>query len=304
MSDDSTSYVHLEEDEKDEEDDIELSLSTKLNDLADSADCVASDEEDADCEAPAKRCAVCLWKRAAIVIVILYLVCSLGMNTWVNLSNRRVIVLFGDSLIHRPCSAHALGYSLNDDLYSRTNNVFPEIVCAGTSGAPIAELRGKMYSDVLARSDYSSPFTFQRSGPPRAVVLYWDSDINSGHAPANPSSNTSVAAYLDNLYYVIERLQSNGVLVVLAGPSLSGELPDGENELDVHLNYYVQLNNETAVKYNITYINTRALHYEELPDGWDHVSGHLTEDGEHPNGRGAALLRRAFRDALLETDIF
>jgi lysophospholipase L1-like esterase len=309
---DETEYEHVETDDEDDVD-IEFSLKTKLNDAPDSDIYVASDDDDTANLLPKKRCAVShmcpkdvvhMSMLGALVAVILYLIVCFGMNIWVNMSNRRVVVLFGDSLIARPCQAHALGYSLNNDLYTRESDFYPEIVCAGTSGAPIAELREKMNADVLSRFNYASPFTFQRAGPPVAVVLYWDSDINSGSAPEDPNSDEAVDAYLSNLYYVIERLQKNDVVVILAGPTLSGELPDGENELDEYLNYYVQLNNETAVKYNITYLDTRSMYYAALPEGWDETSGYLTEDGEHPNGRGAAVLRRAFRDALIASDIF
>lgn len=242
----------------------------------------------------------CLWwiKRVSITIISLYLLGVVFINIWVNLPNRKVIQLFGDSLIGVPCEEYSMNYHIQNDLYYFDN--IPEVTYYGQGGARIADLRSVLDSEVLHRFDYSTIFQFHYAKPADAIILYWDSDVNPGPRNGeNPLDPDAISAYLSNLYYVLDQLTHNIDIVIMAGPTLSGELPRGQNPLDSALDYYVELNNATAAMYNITYINTRDIFFSALPADWDYESGYVTQDGEHPNPRGENLLRRTFRQALM-----
>lgn len=243
--------------------------------------------------------------RVGIVFLILYILGVIFMFIWINLKNRRVIQLYGDSLVDVPCEYHQTNSKLRDDFYYLKPSYITEVNYFGQGGARIKDLQNRLHRNLFQRFDYTTPFTWQYADPPDAVILYWDSDVNPGPKDgSSPLNNATVAAYLQTLYNVLDQMTANCHVVILAGPTLTGELPRGQNALDPALDYYAQLNNETARMYNITYINTRDLYFANLPVGWDQYSGYLTVDGEHPNGRGSALLRTAFREALKNSNVW
>lgn len=250
-----------------------------------------------------KRKSWCL--SISICSLILYIIGVIFMFIWISLTNRRVIELYGDSLVDVPCQNYHINSKLRDDFYYIQPHYITEVNYYGVGGARISDLKNMLSANVLHRFDYTTPFTWQYAAPPDGLVLYWDSDVNPGPRDgSSPLNNATVSAYLQNLYDVLDQLTSHCDVVILAVPTLSGELPNGQNPLDEALNYYVQLNNATATRYNITYINTRALYYANLPAGWNQTSGYLTLDGEHPNQRGSTLLRTAFREALMNSPLW
>lgn len=237
------------------------------------------------------------------ISIITYLLGVVLINVWVNANNRRVVALFGDSLIQIPSEQHYLSYHLAADLYYIKQHHQTEVFYFGHGGYKIADLRAVMHDKLFHRFDYSSAFTWRHAGPPDAVILYWDSDVNPGpHDGTTPLTNATLTAYVHNLHYVLEQLKSHCKVVIMGGPTLSGELPRGQNHLDAYLDHYVILNSQIAEALNVTYINTRDAYFDNLPDDWDQSSGYLTTDGEHPNRRGSTLLRTLFRKALLAAD--
>lgn len=240
-------------------------------------------------------------KVTTLAIFAAYVIGAIFINIWVVQPNRRVIELYGDSLVAIPTDDYYLDYHLYTDLYYLKKHFNPEVSAWGHGGYRISDLRRELHSKVFHRFDYSTVFTWRLAGPPDAVILYWDSDVDPGPKDgSDPMNNDTVAAYLNTLYDVLGDLKNRVGTVIMAGPTLVGELPRGMNAKDDTLDYYAQLNNETAAMFNVTYINTRDLYFANLPEGWNKSSGYLTRDGEHPNRRGSTLLREAFRKALLQ----
>lgn len=258
----------------------------------------------ADTDAPFAYRSKLWWVRAFLcTLVALYLAGVIGINVWVNVPNRRTVHIYGDSLVWHACDYYHLAYHLGNDLYYNKQAYRPEVTSWGYSLYRIGDLRNALHQHALRRFDYSTIFTWKLTQPPDAVILYWDSDVNPG--PRDGSSamaNSSISRYLMDLNWVIEKLQANCKVVILAGPTLTGELPRGQNPLDAQLDYYTNLNQQTAARYNITFINTRDWYFANLPAGWNHFSGWLTVDGEHPNRRGSTMLRTVFRKALLAAE--
>jgi lysophospholipase L1-like esterase len=159
-----------------------------------------------------------------------------------------------------------------------------ELVEAGRNGNTIADLRKRLGDDVLPRH-------------PAAVVLYWDSDVSdvdeAGLAPARVADLR--AAYERNLSDVITALQGVGAKVIVAGPTLIGEKPHGQNPKDAQLDAYAALNLAVAARLGALYVDTRRVFLEHVARAG---GGRLTEDGEHLSAAGARLVAHELLRAL------
>ena len=87
-------------------------------------------------------------------------------------------------------------------------------------------------------------------------------------------------------------------VVSVGGPSLYGELPRGQNQRDDIFEAYMSINADVCRLYNISFLRTRDIFFNHLPADWNEHQGYLTQDGEHPNARGAQLMQSIFIDAL------
>jgi len=188
------------------------------------------------------------------------------------------IVLFGDSLIQIPTT----DLKLASNLYNRFQKRFPSIefdlVSSGSGGDMIANLRDRIYTDCI---------NYQ----PESVVMYWDSDVSENNNISYLSSKEGINKYKENLYDVIEILLAKNVInLAIAGPNLLGELPYGENieeGKDEILNLYRDINRNTTVLYNISYIDIRKTFMDvDHEKHWSHEYGYLTVDNEHPSYTG------------------
>ena len=83
------------------------------------------------------------------------------------------------------------------------------------------------------------------------------------------------------------------------GPTLLGELPRGENELDGLFDSYVEHNAAAASARNVSFLPTRAVFFASLIEGWQRQHGAITSDRLHHNENGARLVEALFRQTLL-----
>lgn len=105
------------------------------------------------------------------------------------------------------------------------------------------------------------------------------------------SPPTSDADYRAHLTALVRAAQGAGARVVLATPSVNGELPRGENPLDGRLDALAQVAREVATEERAELVDLRAAFQAWLDE---HVeerarAGSLTADGVHPNERGTRL---------------
>ncbi len=142
--------------------------------------------------------------------------------------------------------------------------------------------------------------------PPHGVILYWDSDVADR---SNCMEESYLNSYLKDLNHVLNTLCHHCLAVAVGGPTLMGELPDGQNKKDSNFNYYRNITSAAIDAYNaetgkkkkcgeIVYIDTRSYYFANLPPNWTHTHGALTVDGEHPNEQGAHLDKVIFAEAL------
>ena len=200
------------------------------------------------------------------------------------------IVFVGDSLVNRSQQDHGLLALVKQDLERSRPDLAFELVNAGVNGNCIADIRARLTRDVLARQ-------------PAAVVLYWDSDAAdveaAGELPAR--SRELRQAYRSNLEAVLAALGSATSQVLVTGPTLLGERAHGRNPKDHVLDVYARINRRACRRARAIWIDTRrtAFHWlrqNATPD--DRDSRLLTEDGEHLNAAGVALVAGEISAAL------
>jgi lysophospholipase L1-like esterase len=200
------------------------------------------------------------------------------------------IVFVGDSLVNRSQQDHGLLGLVKQGLQRSRPDLVLELVNAGVNGDCIADIRARLARDVLAYR-------------PAAVVLYWDSDAAdveaAGALPARARELRE--AYEGNLEAVLRALTAATPRVIVTGPTLFGERAHGRNPKDHVLDAYARINRRVCRCYRATWIDTRraALHWlHQNADGDNRDSGLLTEDGEHLNAAGVALVAGELAAAL------
>jgi lysophospholipase L1-like esterase len=194
------------------------------------------------------------------------------------------IVFFGDSLVHRSEKDHGLISALQARLVHRFPHRHLELLDKGKNGNRIADLRNRVEEDVIELR-------------PALVVLLWDSDCSDVDENTRSAGEVTRlrAAYERDLTDVLRRLRQAGADVLVTGPALLGERPRGANAKDGELDAYAAINRRIALEQGAHYLDARAsflawLHRHAEPGRGERLM--LTEDGEHFNARGTALIAR------------
>ncbi len=200
------------------------------------------------------------------------------------------VVFVGDSLVNRSDEDHGLLGLVRRTLARSHPAVALDLVEAGSNGDCIADIRARLAEDVLALR-------------PAAVVLYWDSDAaDVEDAEESPERSRALrAAYERDLTAVLTDLRAVTPHVVVAGPTLLGERPRGQNPKDHVLDAYERINQRVCHAHHVTWIDTRRAAFAWLGEhakGPQRDSGCLTEDGEHLNAAGTELVAAEMASAL------
>ncbi len=158
---------------------------------------------------------------------------------------------------------------------------------AGVAADMVTDVQQRLEKDVLANHP---DVVFIQIG----VNDAWRTDWGGGLAPA---------LYEAGLRDIISKLQQQGAVVVLATPTLNGELLNGGNKYDKSLDDYAAISRKVAGDLHAGICDLRTVFLEYLkghnPDGKD--SGILTTDGRHLSDAGNALLAQEAVKGLLAT---
>lgn len=128
-------------------------------------------------------------------------------------------------------------------------------------------------------------------------------------------SPTVLQDYKNNLDDVLYSLTSKIRYIGLAGPTLYGERPPGQNHRDHILDTYRDINRNYTERHGAMFLDTRSLFQAALvakqeagsnfSEGEDDTCCYLTLEGEHHGWRGAQLVANLFSgavDQFLETE--
>jgi hypothetical protein len=179
------------------------------------------------------------------------------------------VVLFGDSLMHRPF----LEFDLSGKIQALLPQFHLRIKDCGFDAATINDLRmNKRYMDCVLNQTNT------------AVILFWDSDVSN--VDESTMSETEVQQlredYLEDVSYVIENIKDTGALLALAGPALLGEsgkkLKGYKKQYEnnqIMLDAYTLMNQQISRVHNIPYINVRFPFLNSIPPYQWCYSGNL-----------------------------
>lgn len=240
------------------------------------------------------------WKHIGIIGTILILFALIVTLTSIKLyrilNHENVeIALFGDSLIENTDFSFHIAANIQHALSPKYPSLEFSVYSSGQGGNTIFDLRNRMDRDVLQR--HSTKWLISGRSAPNAVVVYWDSDC-SDYTETMDMKDSMRNTYKENLYFVLKELMAHIPCVILAGPSLLGELPHGQNSKDDMYDDYVSINRNISSDLDIQYLNTRKAFFDNLPSDWQNSLGYLTIDGEHHNAKGAQIVQDMFIDAL------
>lgn len=194
------------------------------------------------------------------------------------------VVFVGDSLVNRSEEEHGLLARVGGLLERLHPDRRFELLNAGVNGDTIAGIRARLQHDVIDLA-------------PSAVVLYWDSDAaDVEDSEESPERAAELRVdYERHLAAVLDLLRSATPHVIVAGPTLYGERPRGQNPKDRVLDSYAEINRRISHLHRATWVDTRRAAFTALERD---PALRLTEDGEHLSAEGTMLLGDELAAAL------
>lgn len=223
----------------------------------------------------------------SIRLVLIFLICFLAGSG----QAEPTIVLFGDSTTAPRGNLKVFAHHLSEEKFSGET---ARIVNAGVPGHNTDHARARFEKDVLAER-------------PDAVVIQFginDAAIDVWKKPPATESRVALEVYRANLEHFIERLQREGVPVVLMTPNplrwtekmrgMYGEPPyDPDDELgfDQPVRRYAAEVRKIASKKKIPLVDIHRIFSERETRA-------LLLDGIHPNADGHAVVAGALAPVL------
>jgi hypothetical protein len=201
------------------------------------------------------------------------------------------VVLFGDSLIKYP----EIYYGLTDSIRETLFDVRPvQLFVEAEFGQKVLDLKHALLAGSVSKHR------------PDAVIMFWDSDVDLDESSMTSSEVEQLrATYISNLEFVVSSLASTVKYVAVAGPAVLGEgrfwfMPNTDRfrEKPPMLDDYRIMNKDLAEKYNASYIDIRQAFLDYIPRSQLVYKWCVTDDGEHPNIRGATIVARLFAETI------
>lgn len=193
------------------------------------------------------------------------------------------VCFIGDSLVSLSNAAYRLVPKVINRLRQTYNNSIFDAVEAGISGDMIEKIKARLAKSCL---------TFN----PDSIVLYWDSDAVDHPSAATSEYQRSYRTTLRSVLSTMNDATPNHVIV--AGPTLWGEMGRGMNAKDTTLDTYESMNRNIASEYpGCSFVSTRSAFFSELSR---HPTVPLTDDGEHHSEAGVNIVADLFYTALVE----
>lgn len=196
------------------------------------------------------------------------------------------IVFLGDSLTAAGVGPEGYITLLQNELQSKRPDLGVKLVGAGIGGHKVPDIQARLERDVLS---YRPTCVFIFIG----VNDVWHSEMGTG---------TSTTDYKNGLYDVISRIQSAGVVTILATPPVVGEKRQGENPLDVMLEEYAQLSRDVGTRMGATICDLRQTMpaYLSVFNKDNVEKGILTSDRVHYNADGNRFVANHAAMAIYE----
>jgi isoamyl acetate esterase len=212
------------------------------------------------------------------LLVILLIMLITGCSA----DKKQRVVFFGDS-ITQAGEEDPAGY-LNV-MRDQLDTAKYEIIGAGISGNKVTDLQGRVQEDVIAQL-------------PNIVFIYIGINDVWHFYEFEGTTGTEIGAYEAGLIDLVGMLQTDTTDVILCTPSVIGEKPAMEGEINQQLDAYTEVVRKVASETSCGICDLRTAFKEYLSENnpVDQEEGILTTDGVHMNPAGDQFLA----DKMLE----
>ena len=197
------------------------------------------------------------------------------------------IVFLGDSITEAGVQPN--GYvSLVADSLTRIDPAI-EVIGAGISGNKVPDLQGRLDSDVLAHN-------------PTHVIIYIGINDVWHHFEFEHVTGTAPEDFEAGLIDLIEKVRAHGAEPLLCTPSVIGEDPSSESEVNQRLMAYADISRGVAESASVTLCDLRAAFEAHLAmhNPQNDYQGILTTDGVHLNAEGNRFVAHFMTDAIFK----
>jgi lysophospholipase L1-like esterase len=197
------------------------------------------------------------------------------------------IAFLGDSITKFGERTQGYVWLIEQELAAKQASKAVDLIKAGIGGNKVTDLQQRLDRDVLSRNP-TIVFVYIGIND----VWHWD----SGHG-------TTKADFEAGLRDVIQRIQDQAAVVVLATPSVIGEKADGSNKHDADLDAYAAISRKVAQEKGVVLCDLRKTflaYLKEYNTDLKLGSGILTVDGVHLSDRGNRLVANCATASLAQ----
>jgi lysophospholipase L1-like esterase len=194
---------------------------------------------------------------------------------WACQPEKKRVVFFGDSITQ--AGNEPGGYI--DLLRQRMDTSRYELIGAGISGNKVPDLQQRLQKDVLNQN-------------PDVVVIYIGINDVWHFYKFEGTTGTEKEVYEAGLRELIQDITATNSEVILATPTVIGEDPDSQEEVNQQLQAYAEVVRQIAEDMNVPLCDLRANISEYLRENnaARQYEGILTTDGVHMNEQGNQFL--------------
>jgi lysophospholipase L1-like esterase len=194
------------------------------------------------------------------------------------------IVFLGDSITRNGADPGGFTTLIEQELAADSGHK-ATIINAGVGGDKVTDLGERLQRDVLVQH-------------PTMVFVYIG--INDVWHWKLSNNGTTKERFRAGLVDIIRRIQTAGANVVLATPSLIGEMPDEANEQDAMLDEYADISRAVARESGVTLCDLRQgfREFVQAHNNFGAEYGLLTEDGVHLTEDGNRLVANLAAKAI------
>lgn len=194
---------------------------------------------------------------------------------WACQPQKKRVVFFGDSITQ--AGNEPGGYI--DLLRQQMDTSRYELIGAGISGNKVPDLQQRLQKDVLSKS-------------PNVVVIYIGINDVWHFYKFEGTTGTEKDVYEMGLRELIQDITATDSEVILATPTVIGEDPDSQEEVNQQLQAYAEIVRQIADEMDVSLCDLRVNISEYLRENntAKQYEGILTTDGVHMNEQGNKFL--------------
>lgn len=216
----------------------------------------------------------------------LLIVLSFFNFSFKNMKEPIKVVFFGDSITEAGAGPGGYISHMRDMLAQARKDSAYELIGKGIGGNKVYDLYLRLEDDVLALK-------------PDVVFIYVG--VNDVWHKRTHGTGTDADKFVRFYQALINKMQAQGIKVILCTPACIGEKWDYTNPLDGEINQYAQLIRDLAKTLNLPVVDLRRTFWDYLSqrNPQNAAQGILTTDGVHLNELGNRMVAEKMLKELM-----